>query len=54
MLLIKAVRSGGIPPYDGGLFSNGTDHGELTLADIQLPSTVFGPALTHLLIDESP
>jgi hypothetical protein len=44
----------GIPPYDGGLFSNERDNGKPTLEDISLPSTIFGPALTFLLVDESP
>lgn len=56
--LFTAVDTGrpdwGIPPYDGGLFSNESDNGEPTLEDISLPSTIFGPALNFLLVDESP
>lgn len=56
--LFRAVDCGnrewGVPPYDGGLFSEEREislAGE-RLAEIALPNTIFGPALRDLLLVE--
>jgi len=54
--LFRAVDRGnrewGVPPYDGGLFSEDPEvsHVSSLLAGIKLPNTVVGPALQHLLL----
>lgn len=58
MRLCRAVDQGqtewGVPPYDGGLFSERRDTSPIgaMLAEISLPNTIFGPALTGLLLDD--
>ncbi|KAA3644153.1 MAG: hypothetical protein DWQ07_18760 [Chloroflexi bacterium] len=45
----------GIPAYNGGLFTDQRSaNGLPSLAEIKLPGNAFGPALTKLLLDESP
>ncbi len=52
----RGNREWGVPAYDGGLFS---EDGEVSpagarLAEVSLPNTVFGPALSGLLLVEGP
>jgi hypothetical protein len=52
----RGNREWGVPAYDGGLFS---EQAEISaagarLAGITLPNTVFGPALSDLLLIEGP
>jgi hypothetical protein len=55
--LFAAVRDGnadwGVPPYDGGLFTDGGGLDSGLLAAIDLPNAVIGPALHLLGWDES-
>lgn len=48
----KGNREWGVPPYDGGLFSDDADESRVgaLLAKTRLPNTVFGPALRDLLL----
>jgi len=49
-------REWGVPAYNGGLFASDPEvspTGAL-IAGIQLPNSSFAPALTHLLVDETP
>lgn len=57
--LFAAVDQGraewSIPVYNGGLFANHrSPDGLPSLGELQLPSTVYGPALKQLLLDDSP
>jgi hypothetical protein len=58
--LFRAVDQGraewGVPAYNGGLFSRnrGVSPEGFVLSEIRLPDYIFGPALTALLVDETP
>lgn len=58
--LFRAVDQGnpewGVPPYDGGLFSEDADVSPAgaRIAQVSLPNTVFGPALADLLLVDGP
>lgn len=58
--LFRAVDRGnrdwGVPPYDGGLFSEDGSTSPIgaLLAGIKVPNTVFGPALRDLILVENP
>jgi len=48
----KGNPSWGVPTYNGGLFSSVPDESPIgaALEEVNLPDTVFGPALQHLLL----
>lgn len=56
--LWKAVDKGNpgwsVPPYNGGLFTEDGDESAAKVAVISLPDTDFAPALSALLLDETP